>query len=77
MSAADDRQREIVKEVEDIIQTYRLADKPEIVTLFAEDYDFLEKREAIDSLGLLKGMSIVRGQRKRKKRRKRPPEFNF
>ncbi len=74
---ADDRQRAIVKEVKDIIHTYKLAEKPEVVTLFAEDYDFLDKREAIDSLGCLRGMKVVRGQRKRKARRKRPPEFKF
>lgn len=77
MSAADDRQRAIVEEVRDIIQIYRFADKEEIVTLFAEDYDFLDKRDQIDSLGLVKGMKVVRGQRKRKKRKKRPPEFTF
>ncbi len=78
MSAADDRQTAIEKEVEAIRNVYRMNNAPEVVTLFAEDYDFLTKREQIKSGRLLENrVQVRRGQRKKKVSRRRPKESLF
>ncbi len=79
MSAADDRQTAIEKEVEAIRDVYRMNDASEVVTLFAEDYDFLMKREQISKAGYLleNRVQVRRGQRKKKVHRRRPKESMF
>ena len=79
MSAADDRQTAIEKKAEAIRNVYRMNGVSETVTLFAEDYDFLIRRENISKAGYLfeNGIQVRRGQRKKKVSRRRPKESMF
>lgn len=78
MTTVEDRERAIINEAAEVRDVYRLAGKHEVVRLFQEDYDFLEKRGKINSLEQLPNyIEVARGQRKRKKRRRRPPESMF
>ena len=48
------------------------------VSLFAEDFDWLQKRGSLNSYNethYLDGIEVKRGPRKRKPRKKRPPEM--
>lgn len=84
MSAADDRQTAIINGARELRDFYKSQGLKAIVRLFAEDYDFLNKRKAIhpampigEEIGDLDSVNIIRGPRKRKIRKKRPPEFKF
>ena len=79
MSIADERQTTLEGEVRAIRDVYRENGVSEIVTLFAEDFDFLKKREQINSLGCLKAddIKVSRGQRKKRARKRRPKESLF
>ena len=79
MTSAGDREWALRKEIIAVRDVYHLAEKPEVVQLFAEDYDFLAKRGQISGTGYLvsEQIEVRRGTKKRKQRRKRPPESLF
>ncbi len=77
MSALE-REIKLMSEVRDLVDLYRASGNKSAVSIFAEDYDFLLRRkkifEAVDC-PYLGGIQVSRGARKKKARRKRPPEF--
>lgn len=78
MSTVIDREVRLMNEVRDIYDFYTHQGNESEVTLFAEDFDFLKKRGKIAPHGnryWLGGIYVKRGDRKRKARRKRPPEM--
>lgn len=84
MSAADDREAAIIQEARELRDFYKSQGLNTIVRLFAEDYDFLKKRKAIqpampvgEEIGGLDSVQIIRGQRKKKARKRRPKESLF
>ena len=81
MSISDDRQNKLISDTRDLRNFYRYNAQPEIITLFAEDFDFLKKRKAIVDVKdgfLLDGeFFVVKGQRKKKVRKRRPKECLF
>ena len=84
MSTAGDRERAIISEARELRDFYQSQGLKPLVRLFAEDYDFLKKRRAIqsspefgESIGDLDYVNIIRGPRKRKPRKKRPPDTLF
>ena len=75
--SAQDREVKLEREIRELAIFYRDVGKPQTtVTLFAEDYDFLEKRGRIQ-YGRAFGVRIKRGDPKRRPRRKRPPEMQL
>ena len=80
MSVADDRQQAITFETKELLAFYALNGGPDVVRLFAEDDDFLDKRKAIvhrESGDFLDFMQVLRGQRKKKARKRRPKSSLF
>ena len=84
MSAADDREAAIIAEARELRDFYKSQGLKSIVRLFAEDYDFLKKRGSInpsmpvgEEIGGLDAVQVIRGQRKKKARKKRPKESMF
>ena len=83
MSTADDKQRRLETDARELLKFYRAQRISSPITIFAEDFDWLLKREAIkeyeayEGLWLDKDIPVRRGDRKRKVRKKRPPEFAF
>lgn len=79
MSAADDREEELLKNAEKVRDFYASNGQSDIaVTLFAEDFDWLLKRKAIHKAPngeyLFRLIAVKRGYRKRKPRKRRPKE---
>ena len=77
MSVAD-REIKLTNEVRDLYDFYTLNSIDTDITLFAEDFDFLRKRGKIAPHGerfWLGGIYVKKGDKKRKPRRKRPPEM--
>lgn len=84
MSTAEDRELAIINEARELRDFYKAQGLKTIVRLFAEDYDFLKKRRVIKSampvgeeIGGLDSVNIIRGQRKKKVRKRRPKESLF
>ncbi len=81
MSISDDRQQKLISETRDLRDFYHSSGQPEIITLFAEDFDFLKKRKAITEVisgFVLDGeLWVAKGYRKRRIRKKRPKESLF
>ncbi len=84
MSVSDDRELAIINEARELRDFYKSQGQKTIVRLFTEDYDFLKKRKAIhpampvgDEIGGLDSVNIIRGQRKKRVRMKRPPSSMF
>jgi len=79
MTNAFDREQAIISETRELLSFYELNGGPDVIRLFAEDYDFLDKRKVIihgerDSLD---NMWVIRGQRKKKPRKRRPKSSLF
>ncbi len=73
-----DRAIALEKEVKDLRDFYRAQGMSEVVRLFSEDFDFLMRQKKIkDYAGELsfEGREIMRGPRKKKPRKKRPPDM--
>ncbi len=79
MTTVTDREQAIISETKDLLDFYAVNGGPDVVRLFAEDYDFLDKREAIThgERDSLEGMWVIRGQRKKRIRKRRPKESLF
>ena len=81
MSARDDRQNELIDEATALRDFYVEQRLPDVVTLFEEDFDWLMKRKAIIEFDAAPGLwldgkiKVRRGPRKKRARRKRPPEL--
>ena len=81
MSVSDDRQDQLISEARELLVFYRANDQRLAVTLFAEDYDFLTKRKKIVKLRagdyLDVDIQVIRGERKKKRRKRRPKDSLF
>jgi len=79
MSTAGDREQSIISETKELLNFYAVNGGPDVVRLFAEDYDFLDKRKSIThgTRDSLDGMWVARGPRKKKVRKRRPKESMF
>ena len=73
-----EREIKLMSEVRDLVDFYCACGNKSVVSIFAEDYDFLLKRkkifQAVDAAHL-GGIQVSRGPRKKKVSRKRPSEF--
>ncbi len=69
MTTALDRENTLLKEVEEVRAIYKLNGLTQPIRMFAEDYDFVKKRGSLHKFG-----SVVRGDRKKRRKAKRPPE---
>lgn len=77
MSNAEDRQNRIIGEINDLRDFYRAQKKPEFVTMFQEDFDWMKKRKQIaetPSGFYVDSIRVLRGPRKRPARKRRPKE---
>ena len=73
-----DRELVLISETKELHEFYSSVGKDCDVTLFAEDFDFLRRRGKIASHGekfWLEGIYVKRGDRRKKARKKRPPEM--
>ena len=83
MPVSDDRARKLFDDAMKLRIFYRSQGSSEIVMLYAEDFDFLKKRkdivefEAVDGFWFEGQIEVRRGARKKKPRKKRPPEFRW
>ena len=83
MPVSDDRARKLFDDAIKLRTFYRSQGGNEIVTLYAEDFDFLKKRkdivefEAVDGFWFEGQIEVRRGARKKKLHKRRPPEFEW
>jgi len=83
MPVSDDRTRKLFDDAMKLRSFYRTQGGNEIITLYAEDFDFLKRRkdivkfDAVDGFWLEGQIEVRRGYRKKKPRKKRPPEFGW
>lgn len=84
MTTAEDRETSIIHEARELRDFYASQGLKTIVRLFAEDYDFLKKRRVIkaampvgEEIGGLDAVQIIRGQRKKRVRKRKPKESLF
>ena len=81
MSEADDRENRLIQDAYRLRNWYSAFGNPDpdVVSLFAEDYDFLKRRNKIietdDGAFLDSEIPVKRVHRKRKPRKKRLPEL--
>jgi len=74
VAISDDREFALISEARELLVFYKMNNQRLAVTLFAEDFDFLLKRGKIVNQFLDADIEVVKGQRKKRKRRKRPIE---
>lgn len=77
MTTSFDREVRLIEAVRELRDFYRAQNKPDFVTMYQEDFDWMKKRGKIvetQSGHYLDSMRVVRGYRKRKPRKRRPKE---